>query len=85
VVHAIDEHEVDVRVAKLPGRALRDSRRRSRRAALHRNVSGRPKDHCPTWSPDGRAIVFERDRSTNPAGRSRLMAVDVASRVERTV
>ena len=42
-------------------------------------------DHYPTWSPDGRTIVFERDLSSNPAGSSQLMAVDVASGSESTV
>jgi Tol biopolymer transport system component len=42
-------------------------------------------DHYPTWSPDGHTVVFERDRSSDPALPSQLMAIDVASGVERTV
>jgi Tol biopolymer transport system component len=42
-------------------------------------------DHYPNWSPDGQTIVFERDRSSNPAGPSKLVAVDVASGIERVV
>ena len=42
-------------------------------------------DHYPTWSPDGRTIVFQRDTSTQVPRAGKLIAVDVATRVERTV
>ena len=42
-------------------------------------------DHYPTWSPDGRTIVFQRDTSTQVPRPGTLIAVDVATRVERTI
>jgi Tol biopolymer transport system component len=53
-----------------------------------REVSRPPRgfeDHYPTWSPDARTIVFQRDTSTQVPQPGRLIAVDVATRVERTV
>jgi Tol biopolymer transport system component len=53
-----------------------------------RQISAPPsgyEDHYPTWSPDGRTVVFERDQSSDPAGPSQLIAIDVASGAERTV
>jgi Tol biopolymer transport system component len=44
-------------------------------------------DHYPTWSPNGRTIVFQRntsDRSGAPQ-HSSLIAVDVSTRTERTL
>jgi Tol biopolymer transport system component len=44
-------------------------------------------DHYPTWSPNGRTIVFQRN-TTNKKGTpidSRLITVDVATRRERTL
>jgi Tol biopolymer transport system component len=55
----------------------------------HVRVVSRPprgfEDHYPTWSPDARTIVFQRDTSTQVPQPGRLIAVDVATRVERTV
>lgn len=42
-------------------------------------------DHNPTWSPDGRTIVFERDSTNDVTARSRLVAVSVESGAERLV
>jgi dipeptidyl aminopeptidase/acylaminoacyl peptidase len=42
-------------------------------------------DHCPTWSPDGRTIVFQRDTSTAVPGPGKLIAINVATGVERIV
>jgi Tol biopolymer transport system component len=43
-------------------------------------------DHTPSWSPDGKTIVFTRDTTTSGfAGRSRIMVVDVVSGSERLV
>jgi Tol biopolymer transport system component len=44
-------------------------------------------DHYPTWSPDGRTIVYQRstfDRTGAPR-HSSLIALDVATRAERTL
>jgi Tol biopolymer transport system component len=42
-------------------------------------------DHYPSWSPDGKAILFQRDTFTPAPGRTKLMVVDVASGAERLV
>jgi len=42
-------------------------------------------DHYPSWSPDGRTILFQRDTSTETPGPTNLMAIDVASGAERLV
>jgi Tol biopolymer transport system component len=43
-------------------------------------------DHLPTWSPDGRTIVFQRDTAGSATpGPTKLMAVDVVTRAERVV
>jgi Tol biopolymer transport system component len=42
-------------------------------------------DHLPSWSPDGKTIVFQRDTTTAIAGPTKLMAIDVESGVERLV
>jgi Tol biopolymer transport system component len=42
-------------------------------------------DHYPTWSPDGRTIVFQRDTSTPTPGQTKLIAVNVTTRRERIV
>jgi Tol biopolymer transport system component len=43
-------------------------------------------DHYPTWSPDGRTIVFQRDTSgAGTPGPTKLMAVDVITGAERVV
>jgi len=41
-------------------------------------------DHLPTWSPDGRTVVFQRDTAGTP-GPTKLIAVDVATGAERVV
>lgn len=40
-------------------------------------------DHYPTFSPDGRTVVFQRDTSTAVPGQTKLIAVDVVTRRER--
>ena len=55
-----------------------------------RRVSRPPhgyEDHYPTWSPNGRIIVFQRNTSDNTGEpvHSKLIAVDVATRTERTL
>jgi Tol biopolymer transport system component len=44
-------------------------------------------DHLPTWSPDSRTIVFQRDTfgADGTAGPTKLMAVDVVTGAERVV
>jgi dipeptidyl aminopeptidase/acylaminoacyl peptidase len=42
-------------------------------------------DHYPSWSPDGRTILFQRDTSSNPAGPTKLVAIDVESGQEHLV
>jgi TolB protein len=42
-------------------------------------------DHYPTWSPDGRTIVFQRDTSTQVPLPGKLIAVDVKTRAQHTV
>jgi Tol biopolymer transport system component len=42
-------------------------------------------DHYPTWSADGKTLVFERNPDTSPPGRTTLVAVDVATRTEHLV
>jgi Tol biopolymer transport system component len=42
-------------------------------------------DHYPTWSPDGRTIVFERLYANDPITPTALIAVDVKTGVERTI
>jgi Tol biopolymer transport system component len=42
-------------------------------------------DHYPTWSSDGRTIVFQRDTTTDVPGRTKLFAVDVKTGKERLV
>ena len=43
-------------------------------------------DHLPTWSPDGRTVVFQRDTAgAATPGPTQLMAVDVATGAERVV
>ncbi len=40
-------------------------------------------DHYPTWSPDSKTVVFQRDTSTNRAAGTSLIAVDPTTGVER--
>jgi Tol biopolymer transport system component len=42
-------------------------------------------DHYPTWSAEGKTIVFQRDTSTNPLGRTRLVAIDVSTGREQVI
>ena len=43
-------------------------------------------DHLPTWSPDGRTIVFQRDTAgSDTPGPTKLMAVDSVTGTERVV
>ena len=42
-------------------------------------------DHYPSWSPDGKTLLFQRDTSTETPGQTKLMTIDVASRAERLV
>jgi Tol biopolymer transport system component len=43
-------------------------------------------DHLPTWSPDGRTIVFQRDTAgSGTPGPTKLMAVDAVTGTERVV
>ena len=43
-------------------------------------------DHLPTWSPDGRTIVFQRDTAgSGTPGPTKLMAVDSVTGTERVV
>ena len=42
-------------------------------------------DHLPTWSPDSRTIVFQRDTAGATTGPTKLMAIDVATGAERVV
>jgi Tol biopolymer transport system component len=40
-------------------------------------------DHYPTWSADGRTVVFQRVKIMSAAGLSKLVSVDVKTRAER--
>jgi Tol biopolymer transport system component len=42
-------------------------------------------DHYPSWSPDGKMVLFQRDTSSNPAGPTKLLAIDVGSGEEHLV
>ena len=42
-------------------------------------------DHYPTWSPNGRTIVFQRDTSTDVPGPTKLLAVNVKTGEEQLV
>ena len=53
-----------------------------------RRLSHPPKgfeDHYPTWAPDGKTIVFQRDSNTEGGGRTRLVAVNVLDGRERVL
>jgi Tol biopolymer transport system component len=53
-----------------------------------RAISKSPKgyeDHYPSWSPDGRTILFQRDTFNPTAGPTRLFRVEVESSKERLV
>jgi hypothetical protein len=48
-----------------------------------RQLSHPPKgfeDHYPTWAPDGKTIVFQRDTTTATPGPTKLVSVDSRSR-----
>jgi Tol biopolymer transport system component len=42
-------------------------------------------DHYPSWSPDGRTILFQRDTSANPPGPTKLLAIHVDTKAEHQV
>jgi Tol biopolymer transport system component len=42
-------------------------------------------DHYPTWAPDGKTVVFKRDRSPYSQNRTKLTAIDVQTGAERTI
>jgi Tol biopolymer transport system component len=60
----------------------------SSRGGSPRELSDPPRgfeDHYPSWSPDGRTILFQRDTSTETPGPTKLMTINVASGAERLV
>ena len=43
-------------------------------------------DHLPTWSPDSRTVVFQRDTSgSGTPGPTTLMAADIVTGAERVI
>jgi hypothetical protein len=67
--------KIAVYIAKSDGSAIRQ---------LTRPPAGY-EDHYPTWSPDGRTIVVQRDTTANPPGPTTLIGVNVATGAERLV
>ena len=53
-----------------------------------RQLSHPPKgleDHYPTWAPDGKTIVVQRDTTAATAGPTKLVSIDVKSARERVI